>query len=107
MGHTRRPPPPEDELARFGARVRALRVHAGLSQEELARRAERHSTFISVLERGVKNVTLLTILDVARALGVHPTVLFAEDLPAGVSEPTSPRVRPGGGPRRRRRARPR
>jgi transcriptional regulator with XRE-family HTH domain len=97
--------PVEDQLEAFGERVRALRIHRGFSQEQLAHAAERHWTFVSAIERGGRNPTLLTILDLARALRVHVTDLLAEDLPPGVAKPKTSKVRPGGGPRRVRRRR--
>jgi len=57
-----------DILRRFGERVRALRKAAGLSQEELAERANLHRTYIGMIERGEKNVTLSNIQKIAFAL---------------------------------------
>jgi transcriptional regulator with XRE-family HTH domain len=84
------------QLEAFGTRVRALRMHLGLSQEELADRAEMHSTYISQTERGRRNVSLTTLLSLAEALEVEPTALVAPELPEGVEEPRADRVRPGG-----------
>ncbi|MBX3628254.1 MAG: helix-turn-helix transcriptional regulator [Rhizobacter sp.] len=53
---------------RFGKEVRRCRDAKGLSQEELADRAEVHSTYISQLERGLKSPTLKVIVRLARAL---------------------------------------
>jgi transcriptional regulator with XRE-family HTH domain len=55
---------------RVGAKVRALRSAQGLSQEELADRAGLHRTYISQIERAVKNVTLVSVEKVAKALDV-------------------------------------
>lgn len=63
----------------FGERVRALRAARGWSQMELGSRAGRHFTFVSGIERGQRNVTLLTILQVAEALDVDPGVLLTSD----------------------------
>ena len=90
-------------LVRFGRRVRDLRFHKGWSQEELAAKAGRHWTYCGQVERGQRNVTLLTIYEFAEALGVEPTALLAKDLPDGVSEvPPGKKIRKGGrrGPRR-------
>ena len=90
-------------LARFGRRVRDLRFHKGWSQEELAAKAHRHWSYVGQVERGERNVTLLTIHEFADALGVEPTVLFARERPDGVAEaPVGKKVRTGGrrGPRR-------
>lgn len=60
----------------FGRRVRALRLAAGLSQERLAQEAGLHRTYVSSLERGLRNVGLDNILRLAAALGVSPAALF-------------------------------
>lgn len=65
----------------FGARVRILRTGLGLSQEDLAERAELHWTYISGIERGKRNPGLTTISRLARALGVEPGALFKSDSP--------------------------
>ncbi|MBI3847547.1 MAG: helix-turn-helix transcriptional regulator [Planctomycetes bacterium] len=59
-------------LVAFAERVRALRVAHGWSQEELAHRAGRHFTFVSQLERAERSPGLMTIVQVADALGVDP-----------------------------------
>jgi transcriptional regulator with XRE-family HTH domain len=64
------------ELKRFGARVRALRQLAGMSQEELAERAGLHRTYVGGIERGERNVGVLNILQLAHALKVPPSELF-------------------------------
>lgn len=65
--------------------VRRLRLSAGLSQEELADRADLHRTYISSIERAKRNVTLKNIFLLAKALGVTPATLVtpAEDSEAG------------------------
>ena len=60
----------------FGVRVRALRHELGISQEELAERSELDRTYISGVERGVRNVSLVNIFKIAEALGVSPKTLF-------------------------------
>lgn len=59
----------------FGKNVRRVRTEAGLSQEELADRAELHRTYISSIERGQRNVSIENIFAIAAALGVSPTEL--------------------------------
>ena len=56
----------------FGRRVRALREERGWSQERLAERAGLHPTYVSSVERGERNVTLLSILRLAGALRADP-----------------------------------
>ena len=55
---------------RVGAKVKRLRKEQGLSQEELAERSGVHRTFVSQIERAVKNVTLVSLDKVAQGLGV-------------------------------------
>lgn len=69
--------PNECELvAVFAANVRKRRLELGLSQEELAEGAGVHRTYIGMLERGEKNVTIYNIERVAIALGVKPFTLL-------------------------------
>lgn len=60
----------------FAHNVRAIRHQAGLSQEELAHRAELHRTYISSIERAERNVSLENIFAIASALGVTPADLM-------------------------------
>ncbi|MBE7481974.1 MAG: helix-turn-helix transcriptional regulator [Polyangiaceae bacterium] len=66
------------DLKRFGQRVREFRRAAGLSQEELAERCGLHRTYIGGIERGERNVGVLNLLQLARALRVRPGELFAD-----------------------------
>ena len=59
-----------DVRKQFGARVRALREARDWSQEELAEQAGLHRTYISSVERGVRNPTITVIYKIAQALGV-------------------------------------
>ncbi len=61
----------------FGAKVRTLRTALGLTQEQLAERAELHWTYVSGVERGVRNPGLNIIGKLAKALGVEPMELLA------------------------------
>lgn len=60
----------------FGARVRELRRKAGLSQEELATTANLDRSYIGGVERGERNVSLVNIHKIARALKVKAGALF-------------------------------
>lgn len=66
-----------DVVRRIGAKVRELRKAQGLSQEELAARAGLDRTYISQIERGVKNVTVASLDKVAQALGATLVELVA------------------------------
>lgn len=57
-------------MAEFGDRVRQLREKVNLSQEKLAEQAEAHRTYISGIERGRQNISLLTMKKLAQALSV-------------------------------------
>ncbi len=57
-------------LVKFGERVREERLKQGLSQEELAARAGVHRTYIGMIERAEKNITLANIEKIAKALGL-------------------------------------
>ena len=59
-----------DIRKRFGAKVRALRNSQGLSQEDLAQKAELHRTYIGGIERGERNISLINIEKLAIALNV-------------------------------------
>lgn len=61
----------------FGAAVRRHRELLRLSQEELAARAAIDRTYISGVERGVRNPTLEVMQRIARALGSDLDVIFA------------------------------
>jgi len=58
----------KDVIAKFGAKVRERRLFLGLSQEELASRAGIHRTYVGMVERAEKNVTLRNIERIASAL---------------------------------------
>ena len=60
----------------FGDRVRGLRHAKGLSQMTLAHTVGLHPTYISSIERGVRNVSLVNIHVLARGLGVRPHELL-------------------------------
>ncbi len=57
-------------LEAFGNRVKEERLKLGISQEELAGRAGLHRTYIGMIERAEKNITLANIYKVAKALGI-------------------------------------
>jgi len=63
-------------LKRFAHKVRVLRNRKGWTQEELARRADLHRTYIGSIERCERNVSLLNVERIARALGVKPKDLI-------------------------------
>lgn len=65
-----------DVETRFGKRLRELRQRKGLSQERLAELAGLHRTYVSGVERGERNISLLNIERLAIALGVEMSDLM-------------------------------
>ena len=63
-------------LIAFGDRVRKLRKEKGISQEELSFEADLHRTYIGMIERAEKNITLINIEKIAKALDVDIKKLF-------------------------------
>jgi len=60
----------------FGSGLRQVRQARGVSQEELAKRSALHRTYVSSVERGERNVSLVNIVKLARALRITPAVLM-------------------------------
>ena len=56
-------------LKQFGERVREERTKRGISQERLGALAKVHRTYIGMIERAEKNITLTNMEKIARALG--------------------------------------
>lgn len=63
-------------LVKFGKKVREIRIKQNLSQERLAAKAGVHRTYIGMIERAEKNITLENIEKVAKALGLSVKELF-------------------------------
>jgi len=57
-------------LKKFGKKVREERKKLGLSQETLAEKAGVHRTYIGMIERGEKNITIANIHKISKALKV-------------------------------------
>ncbi len=64
-------------LVQLGQRIRKRRTELTLSQEMLAERAGLHRTYVSSMERGERNVSLVNLLKVAAALDIPLEVLIA------------------------------
>lgn len=58
----------KDVLSLLGWRIRELRLKAGLTQEQLAERADLHPTYLGGVERGERNLSLKNLDKLARAL---------------------------------------
>lgn len=65
-------------VIKFGQRVRKERIKQGLSQEELATRAGVHRTYIGMIERAEKNITLENIEKLCKALNLKLQDIFSD-----------------------------
>ena len=65
-----------NEIIKFGKKLKEVRLRKGLSQGDVARILGVHRTYISGLERGARNPSLLTVQKVAKALGIRSKELI-------------------------------
>ena len=68
-----------DITRQFGRNLRSHRVRRRLSQEELAELSGLHRTYISGLERGIRNPSIAIVARLADALEIEPGLLLARD----------------------------
>ena len=66
------------DLCAIGARIKAAREKAGMTQEDLAAALEMSPTHISVIERGVKSPKLETLVNIANTLKVSSDMLLQD-----------------------------
>jgi ribosome-binding protein aMBF1 (putative translation factor) len=71
-----RRPNAKDPRVLFGRRVRQLRMEQGWSQERLAELSTLHRNYVGGVERGERNIGLLNVVKLARALSVRPMNLL-------------------------------
>ncbi len=65
-----------DIRQRLGKNLRRLREEKGWSQEAFAHEANIHRTYVSDIERGARNPTILLVEKLAKPLGVTPNILL-------------------------------
>ena len=65
---------------KFGENIRNIRLEKGLSQEQLASLADLHRTYIGMIERAEKNITIINIEKIAIALKVEIQTLFDDSI---------------------------
>lgn len=75
-----------ETLIAFGKAVRSRRAEIGLSQEELALQADLDRTYIGGVERGERNLSLINIVKIAKALRVSGSELLVatEEIERGI-----------------------
>lgn len=56
----------------FGIKLRMIRYQVGMTQEQLAEKANLHPTYVGSVERGERNIGLENIIALAKALGCSP-----------------------------------
>ncbi len=66
-------------LVKFGKRVQELRKSKGFSQEEFGFNADLHRTYIGMIERAERNITLKNIVKISKALNISLKDLFDYD----------------------------
>lgn len=71
----------EDVRRMVGRNVKKLRIAAGLSQAELSERMGVDRAYVSGLELGLRNPTVISLWHVAQALGVKLKLFFEEKAP--------------------------
>lgn len=81
---------PPDISAVFGSILKRHRTLANVSQEELAFRAGVDRTYISRLERGVRQPTITTLIGIGTALGISAAELVSETEQEFLQKPPSP-----------------
>lgn len=68
----------QDIRIRFGLAVKRRRLELGISQEKLAERADLHRTYVADIERGSRNLSLISIEKVAKGLDLLIADLFGK-----------------------------
>ncbi len=64
-----------DIRKKFGNKLKEVRLKKGISQEKLAELCDLHRTYISAVERGKRNISIVNIEKIAKALGIRPSQL--------------------------------
>lgn len=67
-----------DIKQKIGKRIKELRALKGLSQEELAARADIDRTYVNSVENGKRNISIVNIEKIAKALKTDLAVFFDE-----------------------------
>ena len=70
----------------IGARMQALRRSRGMTQEQLAERANITPVYMSQIETGVKRASLPVLLRITEALDTHVEYLLTGNTPCGIDK---------------------
>lgn len=62
----------------LGQAVKKFRLSQNISQEKLAEIVDLHRTYISMVERGERNISLINIVRIAEGLGIKTSEIFLE-----------------------------
>ncbi len=73
------PPAARPFLRKLGTRIKRLRERKGLSQEAFADLAHLDRSYMSGIERGVRNFSVLNLAKIAKALDVSISTLFESE----------------------------
>jgi transcriptional regulator with XRE-family HTH domain len=68
----------EEQLQHIIDRIKSIRIQKGISQMELSLRSNLSQSFITNIEKGKKQPSVLTLIKIAEALGVMPQDFFPE-----------------------------
>jgi len=71
-----------------GERIRVLRLERGLSQEQLALKAELNTSFIGQIERGLKSPTITSLEKLVNAMDIKFEDVFSFDAPTPTKDTT-------------------
>lgn len=70
----------EDIKLAIGKRIKELRVKQGISQEKLANLAELDRTYVTSVENGKRNISIVNIVKLCKALNIPLYLFFTSDL---------------------------
>ncbi len=74
--HKEKHPFSDEFLLHLGDAIRSRRISLFLSQEELGSRAHLHRTYVTDVENGLRNISMVTLLRIAKALKSRPSALM-------------------------------
>jgi transcriptional regulator with XRE-family HTH domain len=68
----------KETLKKIGVSIRSSRINAGLSQEGLAIKSGLDRTYIGSVERGERNISIINMVKISKALDVRLTNLLKD-----------------------------